>query len=183
MRLRVLAAGLLVAASLHAQTPLTMTRPAEPGLGGPVLGGAGLGAVGWLAGALIGARVNRGDRCYDECGLEGAIVSGAIGGTIGMAMGVHLGNRSRGSAGVDFLVGAGVWGAGIALASASRGAGDAQGLILVAIPVAQMITMVAIERSEGRRKDRVASVAPTIGLLPLKHGMRLSLGMPLPWMR
>lgn len=110
-----------------------------------------LGVAGFAGGALIGSAAS--DECLnadDICIPQAAFFGAAGGGTLGMAAGVHLGNRRRGKFLLDFLVAAAVWGTGIAIAAGSEDQ-DLRAAVLIAIPIVQLGTTVAVERSTGRR--------------------------------
>src|SRR5213080_2926597 len=90
--------------------------PAEPGIHSPLLAAAGLGVLGWGAGALAG-HFAQGD-CYEDfCELEGIFYGGAAGGGLGLALGAHLGNRRRGNFPLDVLTSGAGGGVGYALMS------------------------------------------------------------------
>lgn len=106
--------------------------------GGLLGGGLGLGA-----GALLGGLVGGGDRiCGDDpCGLDEAIF-GAIGGEVLLLpLGVHLANGRRGKYLPSLVVSAAIAGVGIALS----GNGD-HGEVMVAVPIAQLVSSILIER-------------------------------------
>lgn len=148
----------------------------------PVWGGIAFGAMGFIAGAYVGGRTT--SNCFgEECGLERAFYGAAIGGTFGMALGVHVGNRNRGNLGLDFLTGAGVWGAGMLIGSATDWDGQAPLFILTAIPIFQMITTVHVERQVGRQRDRAADARPSVSIIPRPHGAGLFVSVPLPPIR
>ena len=60
--------------------------PAEPGFHSPLLAAAGLGVLGWGAGALAGHLV-QGDCFEDFCDFEGILYGGAAGRGLGLALG------------------------------------------------------------------------------------------------
>jgi len=106
--------------------------------GGLLGGGLGLGA-----GALLGGLVGGGNKiCGDDpCGLDEAIF-GAIGGEVVMLpLGVHLANGRRGKYLPSLAVSAAIAGVGIVLS----GNGD-HGEVMVAVPVAQLVSSILIER-------------------------------------
>ena len=78
-----------------------------------------------------------------------------------MALGVHLGNRGRGNLGLDLLVGAGILAGGVSLAAATGGSegGTATAVVLVLVPVAQLVAMVATEQASARSKGRNLSLS------------------------
>lgn len=184
----VVALLILAAPALGAQRlsppPANEGFPAEPNVSHPLLAGAGLGAAGFLAGALVGYSTVR-SRCNqfpeDFCGLPESFYGAAIGGTFGMAVGVHLGNRRRGNLGVDFLTGAAIWAVGIGVVAASDWDGVAGVAAFIAVPIAQLAATTAIERSIGRKHERARGA--TVSLIPTRRGIGLSASMPLPRIR
>ncbi len=166
-------------ANLQAQDPLArVASPPEPSLVWPVLGGALLGIGGWITGAVAGAAAEANCTDGDYCQAEGIFLGAAVGGTAGLALGAHLGNRRRGNLALDFLSGALVWGASIGafyLVGADLDE-PASVAVLVAEPVLQLVTTVAVERARGRSiaKSRVANLV----VAPNRDG-RVSLGFSL----
>jgi hypothetical protein len=116
------------------------------------------GTIAGVAGFALGARL--GDVTSDVCDhateicIEpGAFLGAAGGGTLGIALGSHWGNDGRGDLGKDFLVAAGIWAMGIALAFGTAATSDEATVgILVAIPIVQIGTTVAVERAAGRKR-------------------------------
>lgn len=108
-----------------------------------VVGGVLGGAVGLGAGALIGGIVGGGNKiCGDDpCGLDEAIF-GAIGGEVALLpLGVHLANGRRGKYLPSLAVSAAIAGIGIMLS----GNGD-HGEVMIAVPIAQLVSSILIER-------------------------------------
>ena len=127
--------------------------PAEPGIHSPLLAAAGLGALGWGAGALAG-HFAQGD-CYEDfCELEGIFYGGAAGGGLGLALGAHLGNRRRGNFLLDVAASGAIWGAGYGLIRSFASRDDGVGVALTAIllPPTQLLTTVLVERASGRAR-------------------------------
>ncbi|MBA3658187.1 MAG: hypothetical protein H0W67_01160 [Gemmatimonadales bacterium] len=112
--------------------------PVTLALGGILVGGAGM-----VAGAAIGAQL-REDHCED-CGLAGLIYGGILGELATVPLGVHLANRRQGSYSLGLLSSLAVTGAGLAIA-----AGADRTEVLLAVPVLQIITAVAVERATSR---------------------------------
>ncbi len=162
-RISVIIVGLVIAAvsrgDAQRQDTIATARsqqpPGEPDVGNAILGGLGLGAVGFVAGG--GAALYVADRfCspYDDyCPLGYGLVGAAAGASLGMALGVHLGNDRRGSYFIDALTGAAIWGLGIAL-TAGTGWDESAPLMAILIPVAQITATVAVERSVARSRAR-----------------------------
>ncbi|HEV2733337.1 MAG TPA: hypothetical protein VGV85_00815 [Longimicrobiaceae bacterium] len=117
------------------------------------LGGIAGGALGFFGGGLLGYGVETGlAGCEGEwCGFAGTIFGAAIGEVVMLPLGVHLANRSRGSyapsLGMSLAVGLG----GLVLASA---AGASVPLVVPAIPAAQILAAIAVERRTAARKQR-----------------------------
>jgi hypothetical protein len=73
---------------------------------------------------------------------------------LGMALGVHVGNRRRGSFGLDVLTGAAVWGAAGIVIAAAGGWDQDLGFMVFAVPITHLATTVAVERAVGRSRAR-----------------------------
>ena len=127
--------------------------PAEPGFHSPLLAAAGLGVLGWGAGALAGHLV-QGDCFEDFCDFEGIFYGGAAGGGLGLALGAHLGNRRRGNFLLDVVASGAVWGVGYGLIRSFADRDDGTGVALTAIllPPTQLLTTVLVERASGRAR-------------------------------
>jgi hypothetical protein len=143
--------------------PVPMHRPLAPAPAAPLVGG-GLfgGAAGAAAGAFAGVLVS-GNLCDepgdpDACNPMGAALLGAaVGHTLLAPAGVHLANRRRGDLSRSLVASAVIGAAGIGslllleqgvrrrdpVPTAVRSATIAIGL---AIPVAQRVTAIALER-------------------------------------
>ena len=91
-----------------------------------------------------------------------------------MALGVHLGNRRRGNVVVDFVTGAAIWGAGIGLAAASDWDDTVTQVAFVMIPIAQLVSTVAVERAIGRSRLRMRHVS--VSLVPRVDGGAMLVG-------
>jgi hypothetical protein len=119
-------------------------------LGGIVGGGAGI-----IGGALLGYGLETGvagcGRNDEWCGFIGTAFGAMIGEAVMLPLGVHLANRARGSyapgLGMSLVVGL----AGLTLAGATGGATP---LMVPAIPIAQLLTSIAVERRTAARKLR-----------------------------
>ena len=114
------------------------------------LTGAGLlgGAIGLVGGAYLGALIaHDGDcaECLEELG--GALVGGTAGEALLLPLGVHLANGSRGSYWTAALVSAGLAAAGVVTMKAAHWDPPTVPIVLVAVPVAQLATSIAIERA------------------------------------
>jgi hypothetical protein len=112
------------------------------------LGGVAGGVAGFFAGGYGGVAIAEAtDDCYtdDWCGIGAAFTGAAIGSAAAIPLGVHLANRSRGNYGRSVAVSAGIGALGILAAIAAE-----SGEVLVAIPVAQIVSSVLIERATSR---------------------------------
>jgi hypothetical protein len=151
--------GLPGASALHAQAPRRVDRfpavqqevrvaPTANMIAGGLVGGAvGLVVFGYM-GALIAD--NQADDGEDLAALGGFVVGATIGEALMVPLGVHLVNHRRGNYGRAALVSAAIAAGGLALAFATEDQAPLPGIILVAIPIAQIATSVAIERSSSR---------------------------------
>jgi hypothetical protein len=144
-------AGVSRATSRTADTPFaSRERPfneeREISVVGGIVGGT-LGSAGGAAlGALIGSATASGCK-GDFCGLGSAIVGLLIGESVGVAVGTHVGSRSQSYAkmALTTLSSLGIAFGGVFLAAGVSQNADAAGPILVAIPVLQIVTALAIE--------------------------------------
>ena len=126
----------------------------EPGILSPILAAAGLGLLGWAAGALIGHAV-QGECTEDLCELRGLYYGGATGAALGLAAGAHLGNRRRGSFWLDLGTSALVWAGGFAVMATSDES-DVVVATAILLPPAQLLSTVLVERATGRSRERRA---------------------------
>jgi hypothetical protein len=108
-----------------------------------VVGGVAGGAAGVLAGGIIGAKVR--ENACEDCFLPGLVYGAIAGGSAALPLGVHLANGRRGSFGTSLLASLAIGGAGLGLATLTGEYG-----VIVALPVAQIASSVAIERSTSR---------------------------------
>jgi hypothetical protein len=113
------------------------------------LGGVAGGVAGFFAGGYGGVAIAEAtDDCPSDdywCGIGAAFTGAAIGSAAAIPLGVHLANRSRGNYGRSVAVSAGIGALGILAAIAAE-----SGEVLVAIPVAQIVSSVLIERATSR---------------------------------
>ncbi len=131
--------------------------PAEASTERLVLHGALLGLGGFVAGWIVGGRIGeRCDHAEDLCIEDEEVYGAAAGGTLGLVTGVHLGNRRRGSFVADLLAASAVWVAGMVTANllSESQNDDATLAVLIAIPIVQFGTTVAVERSTARTRRR-----------------------------
>jgi hypothetical protein len=134
------AVDLPIAAPLQASRPLVPNTPNDPlrmALGG-VLAGAG----GALAGGAIGARLT--DTCED-CALEGLAYGLVAGWSTAAPLGVHLANGRKGNYGEALFASLAVGAAGFGATLATG-----EGAIMIAVPVMQLVSSIAIEGATSR---------------------------------
>ena len=108
------------------------------GLTGGVVGFFGFG----IAGALIasGLSDNQGDG-YEALG--GFAIGALVGESVLLPLGVHVANGRRGDYGISFLASMGIAALGLSLTGAMD---DMAVVFLPAIPIAQLITTISLER-------------------------------------
>lgn len=106
------------------------------------LGGVLGGAAGAFAGGIIGAKAA--DTCED-CALEGLVYGLVAGGSAALPLGIHLANRRRGNYGLSLLASLAIGAAGFGATLASH-----EGGVMIAVPVLQLVSSIAIERSTTR---------------------------------
>jgi hypothetical protein len=131
----------------------TAVVAAPPGTGlrdGLVLGFGGVagGIAGFFIGGYAGVKIAEADGNCDSddwCGIGAAFTGAAIGSAAAIPLGVHLANGSRGNYGRSAAASAGIGVLGILAALAAE-----SGEVLVAIPVAQIVSSVLIERVTSR---------------------------------
>jgi hypothetical protein len=102
---------------------------------------------------MVGFHATGGNRnCGDDpCGTVGGFLGGLAGEAVGLSLGVHLGNRRRGSYGVDLLTSLGV--AAIGIGAMVWIDPDEGGLVaLAATPVLQLAVTVPLERRTARSR-------------------------------
>lgn len=132
--------------------PPPTLEPAE-GRSIPALAGAGLlgGALGLVAGAYVGATLAD-DDAEGFSALGGAVAGGAIGEALLLPLGVHLAGGRRGSYAASVAASLGLVGAGLLALEAVHYDSPGVPIVVVAVPLAQLVTAVAIERGTGERE-------------------------------
>ena len=107
--------------------------------------GAIVGApVGALAGMLAGVAFAHIGTCNgSECSLGAGLAGLAVGEAVGVPLGAHLGSRRRGNLAASVLTSAGIAGAGALIL---RYPSTASPAVAVAIPVLQLVSVLAFER-------------------------------------
>jgi hypothetical protein len=115
---------------------------------GTALAGAGAGVVGGLAGGLAGVAIAR---CTGS-GCAGPFIIGfVVGETATIPLGVHLAEGRRGSYPAAALVSAGVAAAGLGALLVVGDSGPAAQGVAVLVPIAQLVSSMAVERRIARR--------------------------------
>jgi hypothetical protein len=114
-------------------------------VGGTMLGIAG-GGLGLVAGAYLGAAFevavrDERENCFICLPVVGLAVGGLVGEAVGLGLGVHAGAGGCGTAGDHIVSALGIGGLGVMAAVATG-----EGVVLVAIPVAQIVNALEIER-------------------------------------
>lgn len=118
------------------------------------LGGIAGGALGFFGGGLAGYTFETGlTGCAGDewCGFGGIVLGAVLGEMVMLPMGVHMANRSRGSYAPSLAMSLAVGLAGLVLASE---AGEAAGVLVAAVPAAQLLAAIAVERGTAARKLR-----------------------------
>jgi hypothetical protein len=116
-------------------------REVHPGL--LAAGGVVGGAVGVLAGAVVGGKLTEHD--CEDCGLVGAVYGAVAGGSALLPLGVHLANRGRGNFGLSLLSSLAIGAVGLAVAEQTNSAE-----VMLSVPVLQIVSSILIERRRGR---------------------------------
>jgi len=107
------------------------------------LGGIAGGAVGVMAGGWVGGKAREG--VCEDCALSGLLYGAVVGGSAALPLGVHLANGRRGRLGPSLLASLALGGAGLGAAALTNEYG-----ILLAVPVAQIVSAIAIEHATSR---------------------------------
>lgn len=115
-------------------------------LGGGLLGGA----AGFFGGGLGGAAIacEEDDTSEGFCAIGGFVIGAAIGESALIPLGVHLANRRRENYGLALLASAAIAGAGLAVAIP-----QGEGAWLIPVPIAQLVSSIAIERGTERQTE------------------------------
>ena len=159
--------------------------PLEPPIMSPILAGAGLGVLGFTAGAASGWALDD-TSCEGSgeyiCVPWGAFFGAVALGSFGASVGAHRGNRRRGSLGRVLLISYATWAAGMGVVFLA-GDGSANELAagtLILLPFLQFAATVSSERITGRANDRRSRAQSRVGLFvsPTMSG-RTALGLKL----
>jgi hypothetical protein len=141
-----------VAASWRSGATDASSRQSEPvgatkhpfltwgGVGGAIVGAPVGAVVGMLAGV---AYAHVGECMGSECSLGAGLAGAAVGEVVGVAIGAHLGSHRRGNLAASLLTTAAITGAGALILRYPSAASPAVG---VAIPVLQLVSVLALER-------------------------------------
>lgn len=115
----------------------------------PVLSVGGLlgGAVGVVGGFYVGALLASDDDGDDLDVLSGGVAGATIGEGLLLPLGVHLANGSRGSYATSALASLGLAAAGLLALEAVHYDPPGAPIVLIAVPIAQIATSIAIERA------------------------------------
>jgi hypothetical protein len=109
-------------------------------------GGLAGGVVGFFAFGFLGAVIA--DRYFSEgdefAALGGFMIGGLVGESVGLPVGVHLTNRRQGDFATSLLASVGIAAVGVGLTAAME---DMAIVFLPAIPIAQLIATINIERN------------------------------------
>jgi hypothetical protein len=108
-------------------------------IGGGLLAGATGGVAVMYTGAMLTA-----NECED-CAIVGAVYGLVAGVSSGIPVGVHFSNGGRGKLLPSLLASLAIGGAGLGLAIAAD-----QPAVMLAVPVLQLASAIAIERKTGR---------------------------------
>jgi hypothetical protein len=120
----------------------SVARPSGSDPAGMVLGGLLLGAGGLFAGALVGDRFQ--SFPCEDC-IEGAFYGALVGESLAIPLGVHLGNGRRGHAGAELAASLGIGALGVGAAALTD-----EWTLILAVPIAQIVSAIAIERRTAR---------------------------------
>ena len=142
--LSLLAAPALVRGQTPDTVPAVRADPTPRMFAGGLIGAM----VGGLAGAVVGVSLEAASapECGDWCGVSGAVFGFLAGETLGLSAGVHLGNDRQGSFALTALAAGTVFAGGLLLAESLPG-----GVLMIAIPVAQLITATEVQRRTARQ--------------------------------
>jgi hypothetical protein len=110
-----------------------------------ILGGLVGGAVGFFAGGYLGASLGDNRNCEDFCGSRKRCGAAAGVSTL-LPLGVHVANGGRGKYGSALGVSLAIGAVGMGIAYAAN-----NGVPLLFIPVAQLISSVVIEHQSSTR--------------------------------
>jgi hypothetical protein len=141
-------AAVLIARSANAQEA-SPEEPTPSSRGTPALALGGLlgGAVGIVGGFYLGAALADGEDTNDLDFLSGGVAGAAIGEGLLLPAGVHVANDSRGSYTLSAAASLGIAAAGLLALEALHYDAPGAPIVLVAVPIAQLVTSVAIERA------------------------------------
>lgn len=122
---------------------LAESRPAPTLALGGLLGGA----AGFVGGFYVGALLADGDDADDLDFLSGGVAGATIGEGLLLPLGVHLANDRQGSFLTSAAASLAIAAAGLLALQAAHYDPPAAPIVLVAVPVAQLVASIAIERA------------------------------------
>lgn len=111
------------------------------------LGGLLGGAAGFVGGFYVGALLADGDEANDLDFLSGGVAGATIGEGLLLPLGVHIANDRQGSYLTSAAASLGIAAAGLLALEAAHYDPPAAPIVLVAVPIAQLVTSIAIERA------------------------------------
>ena len=120
---------------------------------GAVLGGLSGLAVGGAAG-FAAAGCDQSDEDFGLCLIPWIGGGGAIGGAIGVPLGVHLANHRQGRVMPAIAASLGIAALGIVATAGADNEGAGVVILGAAVPLAQIISAVEIERATARARRR-----------------------------
>ena len=123
---------------------VTQKQPrGQAGTGWLIGGGLLAGAAGGVAVMYTGAMLTAND--CEDCAIVGAVYGLVAGVSSGIPVGVHFSNGGRGKLLHSLLASLAIGGAGLGLAIATD-----EPAVMIAVPVLQLASAIAIERNTGR---------------------------------
>jgi hypothetical protein len=127
----------------------TQLRTVAESRSAPVLtaGGIAGGAVGFVGGFYVGALLAFDDDGDDLDFLSGGVAGATIGEGLLLPLGVNLANGGRGAYTTSALASLGIAAAGLFALQAVHYDPPGAPIVLIAVPVAQLATSIAIERA------------------------------------
>jgi hypothetical protein len=129
----------------------TDTTPYREDAGLAGLGAILGGALGFIAGGVIGGYLAEGSTCEsDRCGLEEVFTGALVGEVVGIGLGAHVGNGRRGSALAPVAASLGV----LLVAGVVENQGGLPDGTLIFVPMMQIAAAVITETAVGRARVR-----------------------------
>ena len=142
-----LASERIAVTAAPAPVPIVIHQSAQASVPAMVAGGLLGGAIGLIAGGYSGALLTNNRAGPDDLSfLPGLIWGAAVGESVMLPVGVHLVNRQRGKLLPAVMASTVLGVGGLALALATQDSEPIPGIILAAVPLAQLATAITIER-------------------------------------